>query len=322
MNRALQLALLIAVAFAAVGARPAHAHEFRAGVLSLDETEPGQFAVQWRPPFDGRRREIMQIRPAFPEQCTLEPPTLDCGPTGLVGPIVLWGLERRPVDVVVRVRWRNGATRTAVLHGDDNQMQVPASPATASGTVQTLVAYLGLGVEHILLGWDHLLFVIGLVILVGFRRRLLWTITGFTIAHSITLASSVLGLFALPQAPVEAVIALSIMLLAVEIARDEDSLTRRIPGAVAFGFGLVHGFGFSGALAEIGLPPDQVPLALVGFNLGVEIGQGLVIVTAFAAWRAAGSRLRPTHGPMVAAYAMGSVSAFWAFSRIVGFWRI
>jgi hydrogenase/urease accessory protein HupE len=290
-------------------------------VLSLEERDPGRFAVQWRAPFDGRRQELMQIRPAFPEHCRLERSSLDCGARGLEGAIVLWGLEQRPVDVVVRVRWRNGATRTAVLHGDENQLLVEATPATSSGTAQTLGTYMGLGVEHILLGWDHLAFVLGLVILVGLRRRLLWTITGFTIAHSITLACSVLGVLALPQAPVEAVIALSIVLLAVEIAHDTDSLTRRVPGTVACGFGLVHGFGFSGALAEIGLPPDQVPLALLGFNLGVELGQGLAILTAFAAWRLGGARL---HGPrltMTAAYVMGSFGAFWAFARVIGFWR-
>lgn len=318
MTRALhRAALVLLVVFASLWPTRSSAHEFRAGVLSLEEVEPGRFAVQWRPPFDGRREEIMQIRPAFPEHCTLERSALDCGDAGLRGPIVLWGLEQRPVDVVVRVRWQNGATRTSVLHGDDNQVLVEPSPATSSGTAQTLAAYLGLGVEHILLGWDHLLFVLGLVMLVGFRRRLLWTITGFTIAHSITLACSVLGLFALPQAPVEAVIALSIVLLAVEIADGDDSLTRRIPSVVAFAFGLLHGFGFSGALSEIGLPPDQIPLALLGFNLGVEVGQGVAILAAFAAWQLAGRRLAGPRATRVVAYAMGTIASFWAISRIV-----
>jgi hydrogenase/urease accessory protein HupE len=321
MSRALQrAALLLLVLVSSMWATAARAHEFRAGVLSLEETQPGQFTVQWRPPFDGRRQELMQIRPAFPEHCTLERATLDCGEAGLSGPIVLWGLERRPVDVVVRIRWQNGATETAVLHGDDNEMLIESTPAASSGIARTLGAYVGLGVEHILFGWDHLLFVLGLVLLVGFHRRLLWTITGFTIAHSVTLACSALGWFALPQAPVEAVIALSIVLLAVEIARGGDSLTRRIPGTVAFAFGLLHGFGFSGALAEIGLPPDQIPLALLGFNLGVEVGQGLAILAAFAVWRAVGTRLQGPRPMRAAAYAMGTLASFWAFERISGFW--
>lgn len=318
--RALVCLLVVALAWLSAP-RTSWAHEFRAGVLSLVEQDPGVFAVQWRAPYDGRQRELMQVRPAFPEHCTLERGTLDCGTTGLVGPVILWGLEARSVDVVVRVEWQNGATRTEVLHGARNTVELDASPAALSGTADTLAAYIGIGVEHILFGWDHLLFVLGLVILVGFRRRLIWTITGFTLAHSVTLALSVLGLYALPQSPVEAVIALSILLLAVEIARGGDSLTRRAPVAVAFGFGLLHGFGFSGALQEIGLPPDQVPLALLGFNLGVELGQLAVITGAYALWRALPNLARRPRLKRLAAYGMGSIAAFWAFERIIGFWR-
>jgi hydrogenase/urease accessory protein HupE len=311
----------LVVLFGALVPRQVGAHEFRAGVLSLDEQSAGVFAVQWRAPFDGKRRELMQVRPAFPEHCKLDGSQLDCGDAGLEGAIVLSGLEQRRVDVVVRVKFRTGATQTHVLHGQDNMAEIERGPSTVGETGATVIAYVVLGVEHILMGWDHLLFVLGLVVLVTFRRSLVWTVTGFTVAHSLTLASSVVGLYALPQAPVEAVIALSILLLAVEISRNQDSLTRRAPAAVAFGFGLVHGFGFSGALREIGLAPDQIPASLLGFNLGVELGQLAVIAACYIVWRVAPIAKRARTLRVVAAYAMGSIAAFWAIERIVGFWR-
>jgi hypothetical protein len=179
-------------------------------------------------------------------------------------------------------------------------------------SLELLGTYLALGVEHILIGIDHVLFVLGLVLLVGWRRRLLLAITGFTLAHSLTLAAT-----ALPQGPVEACIALSIVLLAVELVDERPTLTRRLPGVVAFAFGLLHGFGFAGALQEIGVPPDRAWLSLLGFNLGVEAGQLLIIGAAGLVGLVA---RRLPHAPrwrLAAAYAGGTVAAAWAIERSV-----
>ncbi|HVJ20737.1 MAG TPA: HupE/UreJ family protein, partial [Polyangiaceae bacterium] len=173
-----------------------------------------------------------------------------------------------------------------------------------------------LGVEHILGGLDHLLFVLGLVLLVGFRRQLVVTVTAFTLAHSVTLATAVLGVARVPQAPVEAVIALSILLLAVECSKREDSLARRTPWAVALSFGLLHGFGFAGALSDVGLPSDHVTLALLCFNAGVEFGQFGVIAVAYALARLAAPRLPGVvRLERAALYAMGALAAFWSIER-------
>jgi hypothetical protein len=177
-------------------------------------------------------------------------------------------------------------------------------------------AYGQLGVEHILGGYDHLLFVIGLLFLVGFRRRLIWTVTAFTLAHSITLVLSTLGWVTLRSAPVEATIALSILLVVGEGLRRESTLSQRWPALVAFLFGLVHGLGFAGALQQIGLPENHLWVALLTFNLGVEAGQLLVIALAFALVRplAAWRPLAQARAP--ALYAMGSVAAYWTWGRV------
>jgi hydrogenase/urease accessory protein HupE len=175
---------------------------------------------------------------------------------------------------------------------------------------------LRLGVEHILGGFDHLLFVLGLVLLVRDGRRLVLTVTAFTVSHSLTLAASVLGWVTLPRAPVEAVIALSIVLLALECASPRPSLTRRAPWLVAFAFGLLHGFGFAGALAEIGLPPHQLATSLASFNLGVELGQLLVVLPAFVALRAAARFAFAKQAENVLVYAIGGFAVYWSIERV------
>jgi hydrogenase/urease accessory protein HupE len=176
-------------------------------------------------------------------------------------------------------------------------------------------AYVVLGIEHILSGVDHLLFVIALLFLVGFRRRLVGTITAFTLAHSLTLACSVLGWIALRPAPVEAVIAMSIVLVACEALRERETLARRMPALVSFLFGLVHGLGFAGALNSIGLPQSHLPVALLTFNLGVEIGQLMTVLAAYALVRLPWSgRLARARTP--ALYAIGAIAAYWSWSRI------
>lgn len=208
---------------------------------------------------------------------------------------------------------------------------VQAHRLTASEPYATIAAwpdswqvwrsYFVLGVEHILEGWDHLLFVIALVLLVVKGWAVVKAATAFTIAHSITLAAVTLGFAGLPQRPVEALIALSIVFLAVELARGtRETLTRRLPWLVAFVFGLLHGFGFAGALREIGLPEGEVPAALVSFNLGVEAGQ-LLVIAAVLAIRFVVLKTRPRFEPplvRVATYGIGIIGAYWLIDRVVG----
>jgi hydrogenase/urease accessory protein HupE len=173
-----------------------------------------------------------------------------------------------------------------------------------------------LGIEHILSGVDHLLFVLSLLFLVGFRRQLLATVTSFTVAHSLTLAASALGALTLRPPPVEAAIALSIVLVSAEALSNKDTLTRRWPAIVAFIFGLVHGLGFAGALKDIGLPEQHVNIALLSFNLGVEAGQLLVIGLAGLIFFATRRLTWTAQARRVMLYAIGSVSVFWTLSRL------
>jgi hydrogenase/urease accessory protein HupE len=204
----------------------------------------------------------------------------------------------------------------------------PTSPAfrvqRAPDKTAITTSYIGLGVEHILLGIDHLLFVLGLLLIVRGRRLLVKTITAFTLAHSITLGAAVMGFVHVPQAPVEGVIALSILFLAAELSRrgkGERGLTERYPWVVAFVFGCLHGFSFAGALTEVGLPATDIPLALLMFNGGVEIGQLMFVAGCLALSRLARPVLGATASwpPKAAAYGIGSISAFWLVERVVGF---
>ena len=263
-----------------------------------------------------RRRGHADVVAEFPETCEREGPLLRCPEDGPAW-IRYAGLQDNPVDVVVRVVARDGSQRTEVLRGGHDTVQL----AGAEDTGALLGRLVALGVEHIAIGADHVMFVLGLWLLVGFGRRLLWTVTGFTLAHSLTLGASAMGWVRVAQGPVEAVIAVSIVLLAVEIVRDVPSLTRRAPVAVAFGFGLLHGFGFAGALREIGLPPDRAWTALLGFNLGVEIGQVLLLLGAAAVAHVVGDRLRQrARARHVAAIAGGGIAIAWTIERVVALW--
>jgi hydrogenase/urease accessory protein HupE len=182
--------------------------------------------------------------------------------------------------VLVKVQWADGQASIYTLTAGQPSVQLYGSADDRRGLGEIARAYTLLGVEHILSGYDHLLFVIGLLFLVGFQRRLVWTISAFTLAHSLTLASAALGWLTLRAPPVEACIALSIVLVAYEALQKEQTLSRRWPALVAFGFGLVHGLGFAGVLQEIGLPQQHLLAALLAFNVGVEIGQLLTVGAA------------------------------------------
>ena len=212
--------------------------------------------------------------------------------------------------IVVSITALDGSVREAVASGEEPEIDLDAVPGSS------FVAWLGLGVEHVLGGIDHLAFVLGLLLVCGIDRRLVITVTAFTLAHSLTLALAAFDVVTLPSAPVEATIAASVMLVAREATHDQPTLTRRMPWLVAAIFGLVHGLGFAGALAEIGLPRGSEALALVGFNVGVELGQLAVIGVAVLIARAVGSRAPRWSRPALA-LAIGSLGALWLIERTV-----
>lgn len=309
------------------------AHEVRPGYLDLRESDTDQFDVLWKVPARGDQR--LGIYPLLPDNCkeTSRVVTRSVGgsfsdrwsvlcPGGLEGgSIYIDGLASTLTDTLVQISLLDGTSRVSRLTAAAPSFVVPAEPTWT----QTAVTYLGLGVEHILLGIDHLLFVFALLLLVRGWRKVIVTITAFTAAHSLTLAAATLGFVSVPQRPIEAIIALSIVLVAAEIVHRQQgriNLAQQWPWVVAFTFGLLHGFGFAGALNEIGLPQQAIPLALLFFNVGVELGQILFIVVVFALWailhRVVVRLPKPiiSYGP---AYAIGTVAAFWTIERIVGF---
>jgi len=318
-------ALLLALAAATAGA-----HEVRPGFLELRETGPETYALFWKKPTGGEI-EIF-IAPVLPPECRLETAgrqpltpgavivrgTLHC-PGGLGGKtIAIDGLRATITDVLLRVQHADGRVDSALLK--------PASPTFTFGADRSLWqragAYLRLGVEHILTGFDHLLFVFGLLLIVQGPWRLVTTITAFTAAHSLTLGAATLGFLSVPAPPVEATIALSILFLGPEIVRRRrggTSFTLRNPWIVAFAFGLLHGLGFAGALAAVGLPRADIPIALFLFNVGVELGQlafvGVLLGVAAAARAWAIRWPRPLE--LLPAYVVGSMGAFWTLERSV-----
>ncbi|MFL6197485.1 MAG: HupE/UreJ family protein, partial [Thermoanaerobaculia bacterium] len=289
----LATALLLALA----GAAPARAHQFAPGLLEVDELSANEASVRWKQP--AVRVQGSQLRPVLPVECEGigEPVVRTEGsgiraswrmrcPGGLSGKSVgVEGIASSQADVLLRITLRDGRRIRHVLKAEAPSFRIDAD-SSRTGVVKD---YAELGVQHILRGWDHLLFVLALVLLIGWGRSLAWTITSFTAGHSVTLALASLGVVHVPQAPIEAAIALSIYFLAVELTsvrKDIPTLTQRAPWAVAAGFGLLHGLGFAGALAEVGLPTAEIPLALFSFNVGIELGQlafvGAVLLVAVA----------------------------------------
>ncbi|ANJ57049.1 HupE/UreJ family protein [Pseudomonas silesiensis] len=314
----------------------AMAHESRPAYLEINETAAGRYSVLWRTPVLSGMRLPIALRFAEGVRTLIEPVEselndslierriIDTGPAGLIGQrIEFVGLQASITDVLVRVSRLDGSLTTTLVHPAQPWIEIAATP----GAFSVAGTFLAHGIQHILGGFDHLLFVFGLLLLVRNGWMLVKTITAFTLAHSITLALAVLGAVRLPGPPVEATIALSILLLAVEIARKnrgEISFTLQWPWVVAFCFGLLHGFGFAGALAQIGLPQRDLPLALFTFNVGVEIGQ-LMFVAAVLSLRALllrFRRARPTllYARPVASYGLGTLAAFWFFESVSGFW--
>lgn len=304
-------------------AMTATAHEVRPAFLRAIETAPSEFTVVWKQPVLSGQR--LRIRPTFPESCSQTEPRLDRSGDTVAerfkvkcslrqGALSLPGLENTLTDAFVEIRFLDGAARTALLK--------PADPSLPLSGPQSSPAkeYLWIGVEHIIFGWDHLLFVIGLTLLVGGRK--VWGVaTAFTLAHSITLAATALGGITLPSRPVEILIAGSIVLLGIEVLRKQNgqaTLGVRRPYLIAFVVGLIHGFGFAGALADIGLPQGTEFLALLLFNLGVEFGQFAIIALSLAALFGVtklGQNWRKISETWIV-YSFSSVAMFWAFQRV------
>jgi hydrogenase/urease accessory protein HupE len=332
MKRAF-LFLLLLVVFA----RPSFAHEVRPAYLELRQTAAETYDGLWKVPGLGEDLRL-GLYVELPVGCTnaSEPRasmlnnayserwTAKC-PGGLTGGTIhIAGLSATVTDVLVRLERLDGTTQIARLTPSAPSLVVEAAP----GATEVARTYLMLGVEHILGGFDHLLFVLALLILVKGTRRLIWTVTAFTVAHSLTLAGATLGFVHVPGPPVEAAIALSIVFVAAEIVHSRQGmlgLTEKFPWIVAFTFGLLHGFGFAGALNEVGLPQSAIPVALFFFNVGVEVGQLLFIALVIAVI-ALGRRIarRIDVAPVawawrVPPYAFGSVESFWLIQRIVAF---
>lgn len=313
-------------------AASANGHELRPAYLEIKATSDASYRVVWKRPILGEVALRLDLR--LPESCRdREEPTryatpgalierrvIACGQNGLTGQVVgIDGLEASITDALVRIEFADGRTWVKRL---TPQAPVATIPARQSGW-SVAGEYLKLGVEHILTGIDHLLFVLALIIITRGGWRLVKTVSAFTLSHSITLTAATLGWVHVPQKPVEAIIALSIVFVASEIVqagRGSDSIATRSPWVVALSFGLLHGLGFAGGLSEVGLPEGNIPVALFFFSIGVETGH-LLFVGAVLALAAVGRRFLtlPRWTELVPAYGIGSVSMFWVIERVLAF---
>ncbi len=325
-RRAAALVLAVFAAAPVVRCTDAFAHALDPILFELKEREDGKVDVVWKAP--NARVPGVDLVPILPPECktvgtvareddaeaTTAKWTMDCG-GGIVGRTVgVTGLET--TDALLRVTLLSGAVDRRVLGAERPTVVVQGEPSR----MDVLHDYAMLGVEHIATGIDHLLFVFGLLLLTAGTRQLLATITAFTLGHSVTLALAALQIVQVPQAPVEVVIAVTIYILAVELAREVatgSTLLRRRPWAMAFSFGLLHGLGFAGALREAGLPHNDVPLALLSFNLGIEAGQIAFVAAVLAVYALARPVLRglPFAARRAPVYAMGAASFYWILER-------
>ena len=328
---------LVAVFLGLVTASTTRAHEVRPAYLEIKETAPGQFSVLWRTPVLAGMRlpvalkipnELRNLKEPSVQELSdslVERRWIDAGASGLAGKRIQFvGLQLTITDVLVRVQTLDGTHSTTLVHPSQPWIEVAGSQRWW----EVALAYLRLGIEHILGGVDHLLFILALMILVKNTRRLIATVTAFTIAHSITLAGATLGFVHVPQKPVEAAIALSIVFVACEIVHAREGRlgwTEQWPWLVAFTFGLLHGFGFAGALSEVGLPQTAIPVALLFFNVGVEIGQLLFIaailsIMELGRWFVRRQAIpQPTWAWRIAPYSIGGIAAFWMVQRVAAF---
>lgn len=325
---------IVAMVFAGLfWAMPASADEIRPALLDIKEQKTGLFAVTWKVPTRGDR--VLAITPTLPDSLELlgsttvqqvpgaqiERSTYKNNAESLTGQLIsIEGLAALQTDVLLLIQLQDGAQHSSILRPSSPQFTIPleASKLEVAGD------YWRMGAIHILEGVDHLLFVLALLLIVSNFRQLLMAVTAFTVAHSITLVLATLGVVHVPAAPTEAIIALSILFLATEIIHKyngQTSLTEKYPWVVAFVFGLFHGLGFAGALSEIGVPQNEVPLALLMFNVGVETGQ-LLFIAAVLSLIALFKLLPLTPPPWasrIVPYVIGSIAAFWTIERVMSF---
>ena len=324
------LGLLAGLLLGLVLAQGAQAHRFAPSLLKVTEIAPHQYNVVWKTPVQGT--SSIPLRPVWPDSCEItssSPPQLEgtgrvdswqlrcdrLGEDGLVGDTLgVDGLGPNQASALVMVNLLDGRNYQQVLNAEKTAFVIPAE----SSAGEVAGDYSLLGIEHIWGGMDHLMFVFGLLLLVGGGSRLLWTITAFTLGHSITLSLVTLGYFDYPVALVEFAIAFSIFVLAVELTRtSRHDVLWRNPWWLAGGFGLLHGMGFAGALAETGLPQDNLPLALLFFNVGIEVGQLAFILLVYALWLLVRKPLAPWQERLlpVPIYILGALSAMWCIER-------
>jgi HupE / UreJ protein len=311
------------------------ADDFKPAYFRIQQTGPETYELLWKVPARGEQ-EVLAVAPLLPagsEELGARRVSYAAGasvvrwtvrvPGGLEGKTVEFtNLSRTRLDVIARYERADGSEQVARILPVRPGFALTASP----GRLEVVATYTGIGIEHILLGVDHLLFVLTLVLIVRGTRRLLVTITAFTLAHSITLALATLDLVRIPGPPVEATIALSIAFVASEILRlrqGREGVAARKPWIVAFAFGLLHGLGFAGALAEVGLPQTAIPLALLFFNVGVELGQicFVVVVLAFTflSRKLAARRVPLRWAEAAVIYAIGATASYWVFERVAAF---
>lgn len=330
LRRWLIVGMMVLAGLLWLPASPAHADELRPGYMEFTQKTATDWALVWRSPMRGG--VTRDTRPILPAGCAISGGTsrelsegtlIERSDVRCSGPVAgkrigLSGFGASQTDVLVRIAIQGRPIQAMRLTAAEPTTVIAERP----DATQVARTYFVTGVEHILFGYDHLLFVVALVLLLDGLGTIAKAVTAFTVAHSITLVGTTLGLLGLPQAPVEAVIALSIMFLAVEVIKKTPGaprLAERVPWVVAFLFGLLHGFGFAGALKEIGLPETDVPTALLTFNLGVEAGQLIIVVATFAlVWLVARTWPRWQRPVIVAStYVIGSVAAFWFLERLV-----
>jgi hydrogenase/urease accessory protein HupE len=311
-----------------------NAHEIRPALLEITEKSPGLYDVTWKVPTKGER--ALAISPVLPESFSpvglpsnymvpgafIEQTTFKSDKSLPGKSILIEGLSGVQIDVLLQIELLDGSNYSAIIRPTEPTYQIPLIETKS----EVAFSYWRMGFYHILDGIDHLLFLLALVFFIPRFKNLLWAVTAFTVAHSITLALATLGVLYVPSAPTEAVISLSIVFLAVEIIRKrsgENSLTERYPWIVAFIFGLFHGLGFAGALSEVGLPQHEIPLALLTFNVGVETGQVLfitIVAFIFAILRKVKIPY-PNWSWRAVPYTIGSIAAFWTIQRTVSFFQ-
>ena len=329
MRASLSLMLLLVLLLP----KDAEAHRFAPSLLKFVQTAEHSYNVVWKTPTEATSN--IALRPTWPVSCVVEAEKpvaregtgnvsswmLDCaglGAEGLVGQkLGVTGLAENQASAMVMLSLTDGRSYQSIVNAEETGFLIPAQPSQS----KVMTEYSVLGAEHIWSGPDHLMFVFGLLLLVGGGARLLWTITAFTVGHSVTLALVTLGFLTYPVALIEFAIAVSIFILALALTRKDNSgLFKRHPWWLASGFGLLHGMGFAGALAEIGLPQGNLPLALLFFNVGIEIGQIAFVVFVLALWwsinrpivlqRIAIQKLLP-----IPVYLLGGLSAMWCIER-------